>query len=58
MFLNMANLLLINIPPKRVAIILIKLQSTIKKYYPASSIVFINKALFFDVMSVFAKVKG
>ena len=43
----MANLLLINILPKRVAVISIKLQNTIKKL----------QALFVNVISVFAKVK-
>ena len=44
--LNMANLLLINILPKRVAVILIKLQNTIKKLHnTASSITFIKKVL-------------
>ena len=54
----MANLLLINILPKRVAVISIKLQNTIKKLHnTASSIAFIKKALFVNVIPVFAKVK-
>ena len=54
----MANLLLINILPKRVAVISIKLQNTIKKLHnTASSIAFIKKALFVNVIAVFAKVK-
>ena len=55
----MVNLLLINIQPKYVAIISIKLQNTIKKLNnTASSMAFIKKALFVNVISVFAKVKG
>ena len=55
----MANLLLINILPKRVAVISIKLQNTIKKLHnTASSIAFIKKALLVNVIPVLAKVKG
>ena len=55
----MVNLLLINIQPKHVAIISIKLQNTIKKLNnTASSMAFIKKALFVNVISVFAKVRG
>ena len=55
----MANLVLINILPKHVAVISIKLQNTIKKLHnTASSIAFIKKALFVNVIPVFAKVKG
>ena len=55
----MSNQLTINIIPKRVTIILIKLQNAIKKLHnTAPSIAFIKKASFVNVMSVFAKVKG
>ena len=53
------NLLLTNILPKRVAVISIKLQSTTKKLHNlASFIVFIKKALFFNILHVFGKAKG
>ena len=55
----MANLLLINFLRKRVAVISIKLQNTIEKLHnTASSITFTKKALFVNVIAVFAKVKG
>ena len=52
----MANLILINVLPKDAAVILIKLQNTIKKLHnTASSIALLRK---FYVILVFAKVKG
>ena len=50
----MANLLLINVLPKRVVIILIKLQSSIKELHnTASSVTFIKKALFVYIIPVY-----
>ena len=55
----MANLLLINILPKHVAVTSTKLQNTIKKLHnTGSSIALIKKALFVHVLPVFEKVKG
>ena len=54
----MTNLLLINILPKHVAVISIKLKNTIKKLHnAASSIAFIKKALFVNIIPVLSKFK-
>ena len=50
----MANLSYYNILPKRVAVISIKLQNTIKKLHN-TAFAFIKKALFLHVIPVFAK---
>ena len=55
----MANLLIINILPNRVADIYIKLKSiTSKLHNTSASIASIKKALFVDVIPKFAIVKG
>ena len=53
----MANLSYYNILPKRVAVISIKLQNTIKMLHN-TAFAFIKKALFVNVIPAFAKVKG
>ena len=47
-----------NIVPKHVAVLSIKLQNTIKKLHNTeSSVAFIKKALFINVIPVFTKIK-
>ena len=54
-----ANLSAINILPKRVADVYIKMKSiTSKLYNTSASIAFVTKALFVDMITKFAIVKG
>ena len=54
----MANLLLVIILPRGIPVILINLQNTIKKLHnTASSIAFIKKTLFVNVMLFLQKLK-
>ena len=55
----MANLLIINILPNRVADLYKQLKITTSKLHKSSSSIgFIKKALYNDVIPTFAKVKG